>query len=135
MSDLKCPFRHTLIQRDFGCEHAGEITRREGPDVACQDAVAQARCTAFFAHLRAGAVPAFGVEDDLTQMPQSVLVKIQFGGLLGLGRLLGEGGGERVDNVNGLVVRALQRFGTPGAVPVEEILPDITAHKVRRRRG
>lgn len=134
MSDLKCPFRHTLIQRDFGCEHAQDITRREGPDVACQDAAAQGRCTALFDHLHTRAVPAFGVEDDLTQMPQSVLVKIQFGGLLGLERLLGEGGGERVDNVNGLVVRVLERFGAPGGMPLEQILPDITGYKIRRRR-
>lgn len=133
MADLKCAFSAPLITHQFGCHRAEEVTRRGGPDVACTDGAAAARCEALFARLKATALPAFGVEDDLLSMPHSVQVKIQYGGLLGLQRLLGGSGVERVEDVDALAAAVAGKFGE--AIPVDEVVPDITAHKPRARRG
>jgi hypothetical protein len=88
-----------------------------------------------FQRLKAEALPAFGVEDDLLSMPHSVLVKIQYGGLLGLQRLLRATPqvAERVEDVRTLVAEAALRFGDqPPCAPLVE---DITAFKPRARRG
>jgi hypothetical protein len=132
---FKCPFHSTLIARDFGCQHAIEVTRREGPDAACGNATAHQACTRFFAALRGAAVPAFGVADDLTVMPHSVLVKIQFGGLLGLQRLMArEAQPDKVDNVTAVVMQATEFFDSLDGIPYQDLLPDITGYKLRRRR-
>lgn len=133
MAELKCAFSAPLITHQFGCRKAEEVTRRGGPDIACTDGAAAARCEALFMQLKAAALPAFGVEDNLLSMPHSVLVKIQHGGPLGLQRLLGGGSAHRVENVDGLVVVAAGKFGD--AIPVDAIVPDITAYKLRVRRG
>jgi len=82
-----------------------------------------------------GSATAFGVEDDLLSMPHSVLVKIQYGGLLGLQRLLRTASqvGERVDDIQALVAEASLRFRD--AVPCTTLVDDITAFKPRARRG
>jgi hypothetical protein len=84
MTDLICPFSATLARSDFACARATQVIRRGGAEYACQSDTAHSRCRQLFEHCKQAALPEFGVEDDLTRMPQSVLVKIQFGGLLGL---------------------------------------------------
>jgi hypothetical protein len=137
MEEHKCPFSAPLISQQFDCVHAQEVIHRGGAEIACTDAQAHARCEPLFLHMKAAALPAFGVEDDLLSMPHSVQVKIQYGGLLGLQRLLPGAAvvPERVGNIDALVVNALTRFGSLDAVPCEQIVVDITAFKPRSRRG
>ena len=135
MAELKCAFSAPLITHQFGCRKAEEVTRRGGPDIACTDGVAAARCEALFARLKAAALPAFGVEDDLLSMPHSVLVKVQYGGLLGVQRVLRAEPqvAERVDDIHTLVTEASLRFSDE--VACASLVADITSFKPRARRG
>ena len=81
MPDRICPFSATLAKNDFACPRASQVIRRGGAEFSCQSAAAHTRCQQLFERCKQAALPEFGVEDDLTMMPQSVLVKIQFGGL------------------------------------------------------
>ncbi len=137
MEQHKCLFSAPLISHQFGCVYAKEVIHRGGAEIACTDIAAHARCGQLFQHMKAAALPAFGVEDDLLSMPHSVLVKIQYGGLLGLQRLLSgaTAAPERVENIDALVAGAQVRFGVVGAVPCAQFVADITAFKPRPRRG
>lgn len=130
----KCPFSAPLVTHQFGCTNAREVVRRGGAEVDCNDPDAHGRCLQLFGQLRAAALPAFGVEDDLLSMPHSVGIKIQHGGLLGLQRLLDEAtaGREQVEDINRLATRAVERYGA--ALPVEAVVADMTAFRPRVRR-
>ena len=135
MEEYKCAFSNTLITNQFGCEKGEQVTRRGGPDVACTGSAGHERCRRLFELLKASALPAFGVEDDLLSMPHSTLVKIQFGGLLGIQRLLGDNAETAtVTDINSLVDRAENRFGGLETVPCEQIHTDITGYKIRWRK-
>jgi hypothetical protein len=127
-----CPFSTPIISHDFGCAHANEVTRRGGPDIACGMPDVQVRCESLFDALKLAALPEFGVPDDLTVMPHSALVKIQYGGLSGLLRLL-DGVAGPVADVNALVERAVTHYSTLDAIPCGELVADITAHKLTRK--
>jgi len=135
MEEYKCPFSAPLITRQFGCANSQEVIHRGGAEINCTDAAAHARCDLLFQRMKAAALPAFGVEDDLLSMPHSVLVKIQYGGLLSLQRVLraASQAGERVEDVRVLVAEASLRFSD--AVPCALLVDDITAFKPRARRG
>ena len=133
MEEYKCAFNATLMGGQFGCIHARCVTRRGGPDVACADSAGHERCRRLFGLLKTSALPAFGVEDDLLSMPHSTLVRIQFGGLLGIQRLLGIGG-EMVTDINSLVDRAENRFCDLATIPCGQVRTDMTGYKVRRRK-
>src|SRR3989304_5089871 len=119
MEEYKCAFSNTLITNQFGCEKGEQVTRRGGPDIACTSDEARQRCERVFQPMKAAALPAFGVEDDLLSMPHSVLVKIQFGGLLGLQRLLesGAAGSAEVKNIHALVNQAVGQYDNLDAIP------------------
>jgi len=135
MQEYKCPFSAPLITRQFGCAHAQEVIHRGGAEINCMDAAVHSRCYQLFQQMKLAALPAFGVEDDLLSMPHSVLVKIQYGGLLGLQRLLRAASqvAERVEDVQVLVAEALLRYSDE--VPCTQLVGDITAFKPRARRG
>lgn len=132
---LKCPFRATLMTRSFSCEHAEEITRREGPDVACNSSALNMRCFIFFNELKGRALAKMGHEDDLTSLPASVLQKIQFGGLLGLQSQIDSSASiERVDNIAALIERASQRYDSLDDYPFDVCVEAVEAYKLKRRR-
>jgi len=135
MEEYKCPFSAPLITRQFGCANSQEVIHRGGAEINCTDAAAHIRCHQLFQRMKLAALPAFGVEDDLLSMPHSVLVKIQYGGLLGLQRLLRAESqvDERVEDIQALVAEASLRFSD--AVPCAPLVDDITAFKPRARRG
>ncbi len=137
MMEFKCPFNQTLRSEAFGCVHAATITRRDGPDVGCTSQPAQERCSALFEQMKRSALPAFGVADDPQQMPHSVVVKVQYGGLLGLQRHLGFASPEpaRVENIDALVARAVTVCGSLTDIPYAALVGDISAYKVKRRRN
>ena len=134
MEIFKCAFSHTLVTNQFGCEKGEQVSRRGGPDVACTSEQAHQLCERLYERMKQTALPAFGVEDDLLSMPHSVLMKIQFGGLLGLQRLLGDGTPERVGNIHGLVGRAVDRDGGLDAIPCQAFVEDMVSYQLKRRR-
>ncbi len=131
----KCAFSQTLIGGQFACAHAEPVVRRGGAEIACRSADASLRCTSLMQFLKDAALPAFGVEDDLLSMPHSVLVKIQFGGLLGVQRLLDAAGSDAdsVPDINALVGQAQDKFSALEAIPYADIVEDMTGFKPRRR--
>ncbi|UCE88647.1 MAG: hypothetical protein JSW10_09965 [Pseudomonadota bacterium] len=134
--NYKCAFAATLIGHDHGCEHAAAVVRRSGPDIACRDGQAHHLCGLIYDTLKTAALPAFGVEDDLLSMPHSVMAKVQFGGLLGLQQVLDGSATStgRVENIAQLISHVSARYPDPQLLPLHEIVPTITAVKLRRRR-
>ncbi len=136
MDEYKCAFSSTLVTGQFGCEKGEQVTRRGGPDVVCASGEAHQQCEKLFQRMKQAALPAFGVEDDLLSMPHSVLVKIQFGGLLGLRRLQGNGTDESavVKNIHGFVGQVIGKHGGLDAIPCQAFVEDMTSYQLKRRR-
>jgi len=135
MQDSICPFSATLARETFGCAHAERVIRRGGTEFSCLDQPAHARCAQLFGQLKDAALTAFDVEDDLTQMPHSVLVKVQFGGLLGLQRITLEtpSDTDRVADIDALVTAAVARFENLQSIPCERLTGDMTDYTLSRR--
>jgi hypothetical protein len=134
MNELICPFSATLARDDFACRQAERIIRRGGAEFACRSETLHTDCSRLFAQLKNAALPAFDLEDDLLQVPHGVLAKIQFGGLLGLQRLVADSPGDRVGDIAALVEASGARFGGIDAVPHAQLVGDITGYKLARRR-
>ena len=129
----KCPFRHPIITRDYGCENAQEVTFREGPGIVCVNNDSWQRCTVLFEALKSAALPAFEVVDDLTEMPASVIRKIQYGGLSALASMLNTQQ-DSIDNINDVVGCAIDTYGAVDQLDYEVIVPIIKNYRMRKRR-
>jgi hypothetical protein len=131
---LKCPFAAPLTTGVASCRHAQEVVRRGGSEYDCLSEEAHRVCAHLFSRLKERGLSAFGMEDDLTSLPHSALVKIQTGGLLGLARMTGglQPGG-KIEDVAELVDEACARFGGVDCVPAERLEEDMTGFKLQRR--
>jgi hypothetical protein len=133
---LKCPFRATLITRSFACEHASEVTRRDGPDIGCSSESINKHCWDYFNALKKHALPELGFADDLTSMPASALQKIQFGGLLALQAINSDGCQEdSIDNISALIQSVFDKYQAFDNLPYDQCLQSIKNYKIKRRRG
>jgi hypothetical protein len=128
----KCSFAATLIGGEFGCAQAENVVRRGGPEIACRNEQAHLRCSALFNVLKDTALPSLGFQDDLSLTPNSVYQKIQFGGLNGLARLIGETG--RIGDIEALVARTLAHYDAIENIPCADVVSDIEAAKLKSRR-
>lgn len=128
----QCPFSAALVRELAQCRHGEQVVRRGGSEYDCRSATDHAACQGLFDRLKAAALPAFGVEDDLTAMPHSVLVKVQCGGLLGLARVTGRSG-EHIEDIAGLRDAAADTLGGLDGLPVADLVGDITAFRAERR--
>lgn len=134
--ELKCPFASPITSGRAACSNAREVVRRGGSEYDCISASAHALCNEVHGRLKAVGLQAFGVEDDLTSMPHSVLVKIQGGGLAGLQRLLSKQGREDdsvVEDVRVLVEQTLAEHDGLDSVPFEQLAEDMTGYRLERR--
>ena len=133
MSELICPFSATLAKDVFACAHAKQIIRRGGAEFACGHAALHAHCSRLFVQLKNAALPALDLEDDLLQVPHGVHQKIQFGGLLGLQRLISDRQSAVVDNIGALVEAARAHYDDIDSIPCEQLVEEITHYKLTRR--
>jgi hypothetical protein len=110
--------------------------RRGGAEITCTSDAAHTRCQRLFQRLEETALPAFGVADDLLQMPHSVQVRIQYGGLLGLQRIASPAvePASMVKDIDQLVTSAAERFSTLDETPVSELCDDVTGYRLPHRR-
>ncbi len=139
MVDCKCSFAITLIKDDFACEQAQMVTRRSGPDTACASELGSQRCQQLYDELKAVGLPAFDAEDDLLKTPASVFSKIQFGGLLGLAKIIAQASSNesnivRVENIYQLLEQAVTRYESLSNIPYPELVNTMTAFKIKRKR-
>lgn len=135
MEHYKCAFTGALIGKQYGCQCALDVTRREGPSIACTSQSMQEKCAALLHSLKSTALPQFGYEDDLSQMPHSVLIKIQMGGLAGLQRQL-QNASELypVGDIQQLILEAEHQYHSVVNIPVTLLVPDMLDFKLPRRK-
>lgn len=135
MSDLLCPFSAPVVKQDFACQHAQEIIRRGGSEIACQQADAHGVCMALHGAIKASALQAMELEDDLLSLPHNVLVKIQYGGLIGLQQLTSDSHpDDTIDDIASLVSSVMNRFVTLDNIPLDAVNQTIINYKTQRRR-
>lgn len=129
-----CCFAITQISNEFGCQHGELVTRRAGPDIACQSAACQEKCITVHDHMKKTGLNAFDYEDDLTQVPHGVWVKIQFGGLLGLQAVVNAESVSTLENIYDLIQGAEQKYKHLDQLPYDELVTAMQNYKARRRK-
>ena len=135
MSNDSCVFALPQISEDFSCEFGELVTRRAGPDIACNSVEMCQLCDSVYTQMKAAGLPAFEYEDDLTQVPHGIWVKIQYGGLLGLQQELnGQQDKDKVDNISAVIQQAIHLYEGVEQLPYPNLVPAMQSYRIKRRR-
>lgn len=129
-----CVFALTQISNDFACEYGELVTRRAGPDIACHSIEHQVKCNDVYEYLKKIGLAEFEFEDDLTQVPHGIWVKIQFGGLLGLQALVSEHNASQLENISQTITAVHNENQQLEKMPTDQIVESMKNYRSRRRK-
>lgn len=135
MNDDSCVFALPQISKDFACEFGELVTRRAGPDIACKSVEMCQLCNSVYEQMKIAGLSAFEYEDDLTQVPHGIWVKIQYGGLLGLQRELSDPADkQKIGNISAVIKQAMHRYEGVEQLPYPDLVPAMQSYRIKRRR-
>lgn len=135
MNDDRCVFALPQISEDFSCEFGELVTRRAGPDIACNSVKMCQLCNSVYEQMKIAGLSAFEYEDDLTKVPHGIWVKIQYGGLLGLQQeFSGPSDREKVDNISAVIKQAIHKYESVEQLPYLDLVPTMQSYRIKRRR-
>ncbi len=134
MQDLHCPFSQPITTGLCGCRHALEVTRRGGAETACQDQSMFRQCRIVAERLKENILPALGFENDLLQVPHSMLQKVMVGGLNGLNHLAGNTTDRQITDISVLIGQVFARVAELSAADCEKLAQEVRDTRLRRRR-
>ncbi|WP_295883281.1 hypothetical protein [uncultured Thiohalocapsa sp.] len=136
VNERRCPYEKSILTGNCDCARAKRFCIAEREGVRCATDDAQARCLAFLEHVRLQARFALRTTDGHSALPHAKAMRVQVGGLRGVRAALA--GDEPVDasspieDVDGLLHAAVDRFGTLDAFPYALIIQQIAAYKGRQ---
>jgi len=119
----RCCFSDAVGSRVAGCTNAVRSTRRYRRTVECTHNRAHGVCAAWLDCVRRASTFTLGTRRSPSALPRRVAVKLQGGGLLGLGDVIEEHQrAGRIQDVSDLLQRALARYGTFDKVPLQAVI-------------
>lgn len=104
-----------------------------GCSVTCASLEAFGQCEQFLDHLINAAQFALHYVDGTASLTHGKLLKVQHGGLKGLQALIEESE-QAIEDIHGLLNKAIARYGEIEAVPAESLLSYIKSHQNKRRK-
>jgi len=133
MSDLPpCAFEKPILGAQCQCSLSARSALGEALRVRCQSEVASARCFHLRDLLRDKARFVLKVTDTRGKMPFGKELRVMLGGLAGLVEVLAMPDGMR--DIDALVRRALEKYGTLDRLPFERVVRRIASTPSRRPR-
>jgi hypothetical protein len=118
----RCCFPDALDARTAGCGMAIKASRQYRRVVYCADARSHGTCWNWLDRTRKAARFFLGTPRSPSALPRRKAIKLQCGGLLGIGDLMEKQPVRRVENVCVLLRRALARYGSFDRVPLETVV-------------
>ena len=127
-----CPFHKAILSACVACTRADRVQIAEREIVMCGDAASHLRCQELHGHLRHNFGFAVGVLHDEVPLPHAQEMRIQCGGLRGLGAVLAAD--PEVKDVDALLDRILQGAGSLGDIDFSAVVHAAREHYQGRQR-
>jgi hypothetical protein len=141
VNERRCPYEKAILTNNCGCALAQRFCIAEREGVRCDADAAQARCLAFLERLRNQARFALKTTDGGAALPHAKAMRIQVGGLRGVRAALAGDAPQGavieapVDDVDGLLRKAVERFGSLAELPFGQIILKVAAYRGRPSFG
>jgi len=136
LANTPCPFEKAIATRVCGCQHAAKTQIAEREAIRCAEAEAQSICAQLLRLLVENGAFALRQTGAPAALPHAKALRIQCGGLRGLQKALDPyEESPRINNIFGLVKRALVRYKDLPSLPFTEIVREVSTYSARRSRN
>ena len=119
----RCCFSDAIGARVAGCTKATRTTRQYRRTIECTSSEAHGICAAWLDRVRRSSRFALGVRQPPSALPRRAAVKLQGGGLLGMGDLMDDHRpSRRIQDVSALLRQGLSRYESFDKVPMQQVI-------------
>ncbi len=137
INERDCVFEKAVLTNQCGCRHAERFCIAEREGLACHSAEGRARCAAWLELVHEQARFAFKTAgSERPALGHGKAIAAQVGGLRGLRRVLRpdeSAPAAVIADVDGLLREALGRFGRFERVPMQAVIQQVAAYKIKKR--
>ncbi|MCG6860918.1 MAG: hypothetical protein LJE70_06525 [Chromatiaceae bacterium] len=135
VNERYCPYEKSILTNSCKCSRARRFCIAEREGVNCGADAAQSQCLELLDLLRRQARFALKATDERAALPHSKAMRIQVGGLRGLHAVVSpdEPIPEKIEDIHGIIERAVACFGGLANIPLQPVIQQIAAYKGRRR--
>jgi hypothetical protein len=135
VNEVYCAFEKSVLTNECGCRCAQRFCIAEREGVRCRSEPGQTRCLRWLDLLREQARFALHTEEERRLLPHGKAIRLQVGGMRGLKRVLDGSAAApiQIDDIDGILAAAENRFGGLETLPFSEIMREVAAYQTRRR--
>lgn len=135
INEQRCQFEKSILSRRAACCHAHRFCLADREGITCQHSQASISCKQILEKLRNKATFALQLTRIDGPLPHAKEVRVQMGGLIGLHSILNENttAVDTIENINGLLEQAAEKYGDLDALPYNEIARFISHFEGRKR--
>jgi len=135
VNEVYCAFEKSVLTNECRCSQAERFCIAEREGVHCRSEERQGRCLKWLELLREQARFALRSEEQRKLLPHGKAIRLQVGGMRGLMKVLHppESAPTSIDDVDGMMAEAEDRFGALENAPFSEIMREVAAYQVRKR--
>ena len=139
LASVRCVFEKALTNHQAKCHLSTHFCLADREGYSCKEAASSSICSKLLEKLRERSVFVFKLRNIDGPLPHNMEIRVQAGGVLGLLRLVdlpvkSLRGSPKVDDINGVLNKAIEKFGSLDNLPYSEIIQSVEQFQVRRRR-
>ncbi len=143
LAAVRCEFEKALTSNQAQCRLAKHFCLADREGYSCKIAASSHKCDQLLKKLRKNSAFVLKLHDVSGPLPHNMEIRVQVGGVRGLFRLLDKKSENQskltasdaaVDDINGLLNKILDQYGTLDNLPYSEIMKSVVQFQGRKRR-
>jgi len=139
LASVRCFFEKALTNNQAKCHLSKHFCLADREGYSCGNAESSLKCDELLQKLRKKSAFVFKLRNIDDPLPHNMEIRVQVGGVNGLLRLVdlpveGMHGVPKVDDINGVLNKVIEKFGSLNNLPYSEIVQSVVQFQGRRRR-
>jgi len=133
VNEQRCVFEKSILSRQTMCQYAHRFCLADREGVSCLSPETHLQCRAVLEQIRKNATFALRLTRIDGPLPHAKEIKVQTGGLMGLASLLDKQVPQKIENIQALILSAIDSYGNITDLPYDEISRYIVSYEARQR--
>ena len=129
IAKIRCAFEKALTNNQCQCRFSQHFWLADREGYACKSGELASKCSYYLEKLRNNSRFLLKVHSVGSQLPHNVEIRVQAGGLRGLGLVLGHD--EKIEDIQSLIEQAIAKYESLDELPYSEIVQSIASFKGR----
>lgn len=139
LTAVRCVFEKALTNNKAKCRLSNHFCLADREGYACRNKESSSKCSELLKKLRKNSIFVLKLREVAGPLPHNMEIRVQVGGLAGVAKLVAgdaviDAAGVVTEDINGVLLQAIDTFGSLDNLPYSEIIQSVLQFQGRSRR-